>query len=113
MIVVLSLAGVWTVARDNGSNVASANAGPTVAEFAGRYCPIIEPCCADAGFSTSGNQCRGRFDPTGYNPVAGQACLGAIEAASKNSAFCADFIGCSRRRSPRREQPSTWPAWRP
>ncbi len=96
LVVVLSLAGVWTVGCDNGSNVATANAGPTAAEFAARYCQIIEPCCADAGFSTSGNQCRGQFDGTGYDPVAGQACLGALDAASKNSAFCSsDFVGLS------------------
>lgn len=93
LVVVVSLMGAWTVACDNGSNVATADAGPTAAEFAAQYCQIIEPCCADAGLSTRGTLCRGQIDSTTFNPVAAQECLSAMLAASKNSAFCSDFVG--------------------
>jgi len=102
LVLVFSLVGAWTVACDSGSNVAStANIGLTATEFADRYCQILEPCCADAGLSTSGNYCFnqivnqivGTAVDGQYNPVAGQECLSATLAASKNSAFCSDFVG--------------------
>jgi hypothetical protein len=103
LVVVFSLGvGAWTVACDSGSNVAStSNSAGTAAEFADQYCQILEPCCADAGLSTSGNYCFNQIvnQVVGtaldgqYNPVVGQECLSATLAASKNSAFCSDFGG--------------------
>lgn len=99
LVVVFSLVGAGTVACDNGSNVATANAGATATEFAASYCKIIEPCCADAGLSTSGNSCINQVGGPSpqynsqYNPAAGQDCLSATLAASKNSAFCSDYVG--------------------
>src|SRR5579883_2633063 len=82
LVVVFSLVGAWTVACDSGSNVAStANSAGNATEFAARYCQIIEPCCADAGLSTSGNSCFNQIAGTAadgqYNPAAGQDCLSA------------------------------------
>ncbi len=88
---------VWTVACDSGSTVVTATSAGTAAEFAAQYCQILEPCCADAGLSTSGSQCRsqivGAAASLGFSPVAGHACLDAMLAASKSGSFCTDFLG--------------------
>lgn len=94
LVVVLPLFLGWFVAcsSSSGSGDASSASG-----FGQEFCQLIEPCCADAGLSTSGSQCQlfvGAAESKGtYDPNAGQACLTAMQQASKSSTFCTDLGG--------------------
>ena len=57
--------------------------------FAQQYCALIEPCCADAGLSTSGQSCNALLSlGSGYNAANGQACLDATKQAEGTADFC-------------------------
>lgn len=69
----------------------------TASGFADEYCQLIEPCCADAGLSTTGTECQAfaalAASKGTYNASAGQACINALQSASKASNFCTDLGG--------------------
>lgn len=83
----------------NGQGPAS-NGG----DFATDFCNLIEPCCAQAGLSTSGSLCLAFADEaagTGnYDAAAGQACISGMQAESGTPALCMnlgnDIPACSQ-----------------
>ncbi len=93
-VVVVPLVAAWIVAcsSSNGSGDASTASG-----FGQQFCQLLAPCCADAGLSTNGTLCQAFVSEAAskgtYDATAGQACLGALQQASKSSTFCTDFGG--------------------
>jgi hypothetical protein len=92
LVVVVPLVAIWVAACSSGSsNTSSASA------FGQEFCQLLEPCCAHAGLSTSGTMCRAFVNEATsmgtYSPTAGQACISALQGASKSSGFCTDFGG--------------------
>lgn len=94
LVFVMPLVAAWVAAcsSSSGSGNASSASG-----FGQEFCQLLEPCCADAGLSTSGTLCEAFVEAAAnkgtYNPSAGQACISALQAASKSSTFCTDFGG--------------------
>jgi hypothetical protein len=84
------LVGVVACSSGNGSGDISTASG-----FADQFCQLFEPCCADAGLSTSGTECHAlaalAASKGTYNASAGQACINALQSDSKSSAFCTDL----------------------
>ena len=93
-LVAVPVAWVWVVAcsSSSGSGDASSASG-----FGQQFCQLFEPCCADAGLSTSGSVCEAfvsEAESKGtYDASAGQACLDALQSASKSATFCTDLGG--------------------
>jgi hypothetical protein len=94
LLVVMPLVAAWVAAcsSSSGSSNSSSASG-----FGQEFCQLLEPCCADAGLSTSGTLCQAFVNEATsmgtYNPTAGQACISALQAASKSATFCTDFGG--------------------
>jgi hypothetical protein len=88
---VAGIAGVGLLvacSSSSGSNASSASG------FAQQYCALIEPCCADAGLSTSGQACNALLsEGAGYNAANGQACLDATKQAEGTADFCTTVGG--------------------
>jgi len=94
LVVLMPLAAAWVAACSSSSGSGSTS---SASAFGQQFCQLLEPCCADAGLSTSGMLCEAFVnDATSkgtYNPSAGEACISALQAASKTSTFCTDFGG--------------------
>jgi len=61
----------------------ASDAGPSAAEFAGRYCALVASCCPDS------NQCReaqGQRAP--YRAAMAEPCLAALQASAGAPTFC-------------------------
>ncbi len=60
--------------------------------FASEFCSLLEPCCADAGLSTNGQACQALIMLAGsqgmYNPMAGGACISALQQQASSPTFC-------------------------
>ncbi|MGD0529258.1 MAG: hypothetical protein ABSE49_29230 [Polyangiaceae bacterium] len=99
--VVGPLVGVACSSSSGGSGQGpAANGG----DFATDFCNLIEPCCAQAGLSTSGTLClafAGEAAASGsYDATAGQACIAGMQAESGTPALCMnlgnDIPACSQ-----------------
>ena len=94
LVVVMPLVAAWVAACSSSSSSGNAS---SASGFGQQFCQLLEPCCADAGLSTSGTVCQAFVNEATsmgtYNPTAGQACISALQAASKSSTFCTDFGG--------------------
>src|SRR5579872_201428 len=69
----------------------SSSSSGGAAGFAQQYCSLIEPCCADAGLSTSGQACQALLGSGlggNYNATKGQACIDALKQQSSQPDFC-------------------------
>jgi len=70
-----------------------------VSTFASDYCNLLAPCCADAGLSSNGSQCRELITvlggAQGYNAAAGNACISALEQAQNSASFCSSAQSAS------------------
>jgi hypothetical protein len=94
LVVVIPVVAAWVAACSSSSGSGSAS---SASAFGQQFCQLLEPCCADAGLSTSGTLCEAFVsDATSkgtYNQSAGEACISALQGASKTSTFCTDFGG--------------------
>jgi hypothetical protein len=94
LVVLVPFVAGWIAAcsSSSGSGDTSSASG-----FGQQFCGLLEPCCADAGLSTNGTLCQAFVNEAAskgtYNASAGQACISALQAASKSSTFCTDFGG--------------------
>lgn len=74
-----------------GSGGSGGGAGDT-SSFASQYCEIFSQCCGKKGYPTDGSTCRNFLNQGAsgrqYDPVAGDACLGELRAASSKPDFC-------------------------
>lgn len=70
----------------------SSSSSSGASDFVGQYCDLEMPCCAKAGLSTNGSQCRaflGAFtNSSSYDAAKGDACLKEMRAAQSNPDFC-------------------------
>ena len=70
----------------------SSSGAGSASGFVSSYCQAYTPCCQKAGKPTDGASCRaflGAFTSNQtYDPVAGQQCLDAVNAASAQPDFC-------------------------
>jgi hypothetical protein len=80
-----------------GMACSSSSGGLSESSFESQFCSLLEPCCADAGLSTSGMQCQAfvalAASQSTYDASKGQACLSALQQASSQAGFCATFGG--------------------
>ncbi len=94
LVVVAPLVAAWVAACSSSSGSGSAS---SASGFGQEFCQLLAPCCADAGLSTNGTVCQafvGEAMSMGtYDASAGQACISALQGASKSSTFCTDFGG--------------------
>jgi len=94
LVVVVPLVAAWVAACSSGSGSGNSS---SASEFGQEFCQTLQPCCADAGLSTSGSVCQAFVSEATsagtYNATAGQACISALQAASKSPTFCTDFGG--------------------
>jgi hypothetical protein len=83
----------------SGGNGAATSSGA----FAVDYCNLIEPCCAQAGLSTTGTLCQAFAQAAAaqenYDAANGQACISGMQAESGSATFCTtlgnDIPACS------------------
>jgi hypothetical protein len=77
----------------------SSGGGLSPSSFATQYCALLDPCCADAGLSTSGQQCTELIAAAGsaetFNASSAQACLDAMKTASTQPGFCSGDLSAS------------------
>jgi len=86
-----------------GCGGGSGGAATSSSSFGVDYCNLIEPCCAQAGLSTTGSLCRalaGSAASEGsYDAAQGQACITGMQAESSSPSFCTtlgnDIPACS------------------
>ncbi len=84
-----------------GGTTSAGGTGATsdVNGFADQYCAALEPCCADAGLSTTGTSCHALITllagATQYDAAKGAACIQTIQQASGQPGFCTTFGGAS------------------
>jgi hypothetical protein len=76
-----------------GGGAATAGSLGTPSAFAGTFCPLIEPCCADAGLSTAGTSCPALVTVLAgegtYSPSAAAICVNALEQSG--ATLCSDL----------------------
>jgi hypothetical protein len=93
-VFVVPLAAVSAIACSSSSGSGSAS---SASGFGQQFCQLLEPCCASAGLSTSGTLCEAFIQAVAskgtYNASAGQACINALQAASKATDFCTNLGG--------------------
>lgn len=91
--VLVPLIAAWIAACSSSSSGDTS----TASGFGQQFCQLLEPCCADAGLSTSGTLCQAFVSEAAskgtYNASAGQACITALQGASKSPTFCTNFGG--------------------
>lgn len=94
LVVVVPLVAVCVAACSSSSSSGNSS---SASGFGQEFCQLLEPCCADAGLSANGTVCQAFVSEATsmgtYNATAGQACISALQAASKSSTFCTDFGG--------------------
>jgi hypothetical protein len=70
----------------------SSNSSSPSADFVGKFCGMIQPCCAQAGLSTSGQLCNEEASSSAaaatYDAAAGQACLSGMQTEQSNGTLC-------------------------
>src|ERR1700677_3211863 len=75
---------VLGVACSSGSGGNGGGAATSASAFIQDYCNLLEPCCAQAGLSTTGVQCQALAGAAGgvdsYNEANGQACIAGMQA---------------------------------
>ena len=94
---------VLGVACSSGSGGSGGLPGSSSGSFVGNYCSLIEPCCAQAGLSTSGTLCQAFADATAslgtYQSAEGEACIAGMKAESSSGTLCTtlgnDVPSCS------------------
>jgi hypothetical protein len=82
---------------ESPSGNSGSSSGVSLTAFADQYCSLIEPCCADAGVSTSGFIChallqQGPRDAM-FNEVVAGPCLDALRQAQSSPDFCVTLGG--------------------
>jgi hypothetical protein len=95
---------VTAVACSSGSSGSGPVPASTVSAFGQDYCGLLEPCCAQAGLSTTGMVCEAFVQLAAgqgtYDAAAGQACISGMQAESGSSSFCTspgnDVPACSQ-----------------
>jgi hypothetical protein len=64
----------------------------TSSSFTQQYCQLLEPCCAQAGLSTTGALCESfagaAFAQGTFDQASAQTCLAGIQAESSAGTFC-------------------------
>ncbi|HEX8792597.1 MAG TPA: hypothetical protein VF765_16730 [Polyangiaceae bacterium] len=94
LVVAMPILAAWVFACSSGSGSGDTS---SASGFGQQFCQLLTPCCADAGLSTSGTVCQAFVSEAAskgsYDPSAGQACINALQGASKSATFCTDFGG--------------------
>jgi hypothetical protein len=75
-----------------GSGGSGGGGATDTSSFASQYCEIFSQCCGKKGYPADGSTCRNFLSQSAsgrtYDPVAGDACISELRAASSKPDFC-------------------------
>jgi hypothetical protein len=95
---------VGVVVACSSSSKGAGGGAMTESEYASQFCDLIEPCCAQAGLSTSGTLCIAFASASAgagtFDAASAETCISGLQAESGTAALCmnlgSDIPACSQ-----------------